>query len=134
MALPVFKTACRAAGPSEVGSTPTRFRQDGARCLRIPVALAWSILILTFVTAGILRQFHDRIPLAPHTTPLLGSLLFAAIVLLLLALPWSLLLGVWPIAQALPIVGAGIVLLGVTVNGWILLLLVKGVRTFHRRR
>jgi len=52
--------------------------------VRIPRALAWSILLLALVTASLLRQFHDRIPQAPHMDPALGSLLFAAIVLLFL--------------------------------------------------
>jgi hypothetical protein len=52
--------------------------------VRISRALAWSILLLALSTASLLRQFHDRIPQAPHMDPALGSLLFSAIVLLLL--------------------------------------------------
>ena len=35
VALPVFKTACRAACPSGVGSTPTRFRHGRPRDLAV---------------------------------------------------------------------------------------------------
>jgi len=42
------------------------------------------MLVLGFATAAILRQFHDRVLASPMTTPVVGSLLFAAIVLLLL--------------------------------------------------
>jgi membrane protease YdiL (CAAX protease family) len=52
--------------------------------LRIPTPLAWIILIATFGTAGLLRQFHDRTPTSPMISPVVGSALFAAIFLLLL--------------------------------------------------
>jgi hypothetical protein len=52
--------------------------------LRIPVSLAWLLLLLTFFTAGLLRQFHAETPRAPNVHPVVGSLLFAAIFLLLL--------------------------------------------------
>jgi len=52
--------------------------------VRVPAWLGWLLLLLTFFTAGLLRQFHDRTPRAPHVSPLVGSLLFAAIFLLLL--------------------------------------------------
>ncbi len=39
---------------------------------------------LTLLTAGILRQFHDRTPGSPYVTGVVGSLLFAAIFFLLL--------------------------------------------------
>jgi membrane protease YdiL (CAAX protease family) len=52
--------------------------------LRVPAWLGWVLLLLTFFTAGLLRQFHDRTPRAPHVSPLVGSLLFAGIFLLLL--------------------------------------------------
>jgi membrane protease YdiL (CAAX protease family) len=42
------------------------------------------LLLLTFFTAGLLRQFHDKTPQAPNVSPLVGSLLFAGIFLLLL--------------------------------------------------
>ncbi len=35
-------------------------------------------------TAGLLRQFHDRTPHSPYVPPIVGSLLFAAVFLLLL--------------------------------------------------
>ena len=100
MALPVFKTVCRAACPSGVGSTPTRFRQSAAPgfrelpqgqvdlnialTLRIPLPLAWFLLIATCGTAALLRTFHQRTPEAPLVSPIVGSALFAAIFLLLL--------------------------------------------------
>ncbi len=52
--------------------------------MRVPVAVAWLLLTLTFFTAGLLRQFHDRTPEAPHASPIVGSLLFAIIFVLLL--------------------------------------------------
>lgn len=52
--------------------------------MRIPVPLAWLMLGLTFVTAALLRQFHDETPVSPLISPIVGSVLFAAILLLLL--------------------------------------------------
>ena len=52
--------------------------------MRVPAWLGWLLLLLTFFTAGLLRQFHDHTPSAPHVSPLVGSLVFAAIFLLLL--------------------------------------------------
>ncbi len=46
--------------------------------------VAWLILGLAFFTAGLLRQHHDRIPASPYVSPVVGSLLFAAVFLLLL--------------------------------------------------
>ncbi len=52
--------------------------------MRIPVWLAWLLLALGFFTAGLLRRFHDQTPTSPFVPPIVGSLLFAAIVFLLL--------------------------------------------------
>ncbi len=52
--------------------------------MRIPVSLAWIVLLLTVFTAGLLRQFHDRTPESPLASPIVGSLLFALIFVLLL--------------------------------------------------
>ncbi len=52
--------------------------------MRVPVWLAWILLGITFLTAGLLRQFHSEIPRSPYVNPLVGSLLFAAVLLLLL--------------------------------------------------
>jgi membrane protease YdiL (CAAX protease family) len=52
--------------------------------LRIPAWLAWLLLGITFLTAGVLRQFHSEIPHSPYVNPLVGSLLFAAVFFLLL--------------------------------------------------
>jgi membrane protease YdiL (CAAX protease family) len=52
--------------------------------VRIPLSLAWFLVLGTFGTAAILRQFHDRTPTAPGVSPIVGSALFAAIFLLLL--------------------------------------------------
>jgi membrane protease YdiL (CAAX protease family) len=52
--------------------------------LRISRALAWPLLLLTLFTAGLLRQFHQGTPESPYVSPIVGSLLFAAILLLLL--------------------------------------------------
>jgi hypothetical protein len=52
--------------------------------LRIPVSLAWLLLLLAFFTAGLLRQFHDEVPTSPYVNPIVGSLLFLSCVFLLL--------------------------------------------------
>jgi membrane protease YdiL (CAAX protease family) len=52
--------------------------------VKLPRPVAWLILCLGFLTAGILRRYHDGIPASPYVSPLVGSLLFAAILLLLL--------------------------------------------------
>lgn len=52
--------------------------------MRLPRSLAWLLLILTFFTAGLLRQSHDRIFNSPFLPSTVGSLLFAAVLLLLL--------------------------------------------------
>ena len=52
--------------------------------LRISRWLAWALVLGTFATSALLRQFHDRTPTAPRVSPIVGSALFAAIVLLLL--------------------------------------------------
>ncbi len=52
--------------------------------MRIPVWLAWFLLGITYLTAGLLRRFHSEIPRSPYVSPLVGSLLFAAVFLLLL--------------------------------------------------
>lgn len=52
--------------------------------MRIPVWLAWVVLLLTFFTSGLLRHFHSLTPRTPHVHPALGSLLFGIIVLLFL--------------------------------------------------
>jgi membrane protease YdiL (CAAX protease family) len=57
--------------------------------LRIPTPLAWQLLLLTFFTAGLLRQFHDRTPASPYVPAVVGSLLFAAIFLILLVSAWE---------------------------------------------
>ncbi|MBZ5638922.1 MAG: CPBP family intramembrane metalloprotease [Acidobacteriia bacterium] len=52
--------------------------------MRVPAWLAWILLGITFLTAGLLRQFHSEIPRSPYVNPLVGSLLFAAVFFLLL--------------------------------------------------
>jgi len=42
------------------------------------------LVLLTFFTAGLLRQFHEGTPLSPYVPPVVGSLLFAGIFFLLL--------------------------------------------------
>jgi membrane protease YdiL (CAAX protease family) len=42
------------------------------------------MILLTLFTAGLLRQFHDETPISPFVPPVVGSLLFAAIVFVLL--------------------------------------------------
>jgi len=57
--------------------------------LKIPRALAWAILGGGFLTAGLLRRFHGGTPVSPYLHPLVGSLLFLGIVLLLLIASWE---------------------------------------------
>ena len=52
--------------------------------MRVPVTLAWIIMVLFVFTAGLLRRFHDGIPASPFLHPLAGNLLFAGIFVLLL--------------------------------------------------
>ena len=52
--------------------------------MRIPVWLAWGLLLATFFTAGLLRSFHDETPQSPYVPPIVGSMLFAGIFFLLL--------------------------------------------------
>jgi membrane protease YdiL (CAAX protease family) len=52
--------------------------------LRLARPLAWGILLLGLLTAGLLRQFHEGTPSSPYIHPVVGSLLFAAVFFLLL--------------------------------------------------
>lgn len=52
--------------------------------MRIPASLAWLLVLSTFATAGLLRQFHDRTPTSPYAPAAVGSLLFAAVLFVLL--------------------------------------------------
>ena len=52
--------------------------------MRIPVWLAWLLLLGSYFTAGLLRQFHDRTPTSPFLDPVVGNLLFLACFFLLL--------------------------------------------------
>ncbi|MCP3980472.1 MAG: CPBP family intramembrane metalloprotease [bacterium] len=52
--------------------------------MRVPVGLAWLLLGIALFTSGLLRQFHDRTPHSPWVPPVVGSLLFAALLFLLL--------------------------------------------------
>jgi membrane protease YdiL (CAAX protease family) len=52
--------------------------------VRLPRSVAWLLVALTFFTAGLLRQFHDSIPVSPYVPTVVGSLLFAAIVFITL--------------------------------------------------
>jgi membrane protease YdiL (CAAX protease family) len=57
--------------------------------VRIPRSLAWALLAATFLTAGMLRQFHEHTPASPYAPPAVGSLLFAAVVFVLLIWAWE---------------------------------------------
>lgn len=57
--------------------------------MRIPRWLAWSLLSLSLFTAALLRQFHHEIPASPWVSPVVGSLLFGALFLLLLLAAWE---------------------------------------------
>ncbi len=52
--------------------------------MRLPLPLAWLLLILAFFTAGLLRRFHGEMPGIPGVPTAVGSLLFIAIVLFFL--------------------------------------------------
>ena len=52
--------------------------------MRVPRTLAWFLLAITFLTAGLLRQYHAETPRSPFAPALVGSLLFAVVFLLLL--------------------------------------------------
>ena len=52
--------------------------------MRLPLPLAWLMLILAFFTAGLLRRFHGEMPGIPGVPTAVGSLLFIAIVLFFL--------------------------------------------------
>lgn len=57
--------------------------------MRIPRSLAWLLVAATFFTAGMLRQFHERTPTSPYAPPAVGSLLFAAVIFILLIWAWE---------------------------------------------
>jgi len=52
--------------------------------MRLPVILAWFILGLAFFTSGLLRGFHEQTPTSPFVAPIVGNLLFAALLVVLL--------------------------------------------------
>lgn len=52
--------------------------------MRVPVSLAWILMVLFVFTAGLLRRSHDSTPESPFLHPLVGNLLFAGIFILLL--------------------------------------------------
>jgi membrane protease YdiL (CAAX protease family) len=58
--------------------------------VRVGRGLAWGLILLSLVTAGLLRQFHPGTPRSPLISPAVGSLLFAAVfvVLLVAAREW----------------------------------------------
>lgn len=57
--------------------------------MRIPVWLGWGLIVLAFFTAALLRRFHHATPESPYVPGAMGSLLFAAIFLLLLITAWE---------------------------------------------
>ncbi|MDH3626528.1 MAG: CPBP family intramembrane metalloprotease [Acidobacteriota bacterium] len=52
--------------------------------MRIPTGLAWLMVVMTLATASLLRQYNAGTPESPYVPPIVGSLLFAAIFVLLL--------------------------------------------------
>lgn len=52
--------------------------------MRIPLALAWLLIVMAMFTAGLLRHFHDLTPVSPFLGPVAGSLLFACVAFLVL--------------------------------------------------
>jgi membrane protease YdiL (CAAX protease family) len=57
--------------------------------VRIHLVLAWLLILGTFGTAALLRQFHHETPTSPFVSPIIGSALFAAIFLLMLVTAWE---------------------------------------------
>lgn len=57
--------------------------------MRVHVALAWLLLGATLFTAALLRRFHERTAQLPFLPPALGSLLFAAVAVLLAVSVWE---------------------------------------------
>ena len=57
--------------------------------MRINLVLAWLLILGTFGTAALLRQFHHETPTSPFFSPINGSALFAAIFLLMLVTAWE---------------------------------------------
>ena len=54
--------------------------------MRVPRTVAWFLILFTVFTAGLLRQFHDQTPRSPYVTPVVGSMLFAAVLFVLLVI------------------------------------------------
>jgi len=52
--------------------------------VRVPRSLAWLLIVAALFTAGLLRRFHDQTPTSPYVPTVVGSLLFAAVFVLLL--------------------------------------------------
>ena len=52
--------------------------------MRVSRPLAWTLILSTLLTAGLLRQFHDQTPRSPYVPPVVGSLLFVCVFFLLL--------------------------------------------------
>ena len=57
--------------------------------MRLSRPLAWTLVLLGVLTAGLLRQFNDRTPVSPFVDPTVGSLLFGVVFLLLLVSAWE---------------------------------------------
>ncbi len=64
--------------------------------MRLPAWLAWFLITITYLTAGLLRHFHSEIPTSPYVNPVVGSLLFAAVFFLLLVAAREWRLGPFP--------------------------------------
>ena len=66
--------------------------------------IAWLILLAAIPTAGILRQFHSRIPTSPFLPAPIGSLLFFLVLILFLVFARG-----WGRRQEIPYAGEGLI-------------------------
>ena len=64
--------------------------------VRIPRSIAWLLVLSVLGTAGLLRQFHEQTPTSPYVPTVVGSLLFAAVFVLLLVSAREMRLGASP--------------------------------------
>ncbi len=76
---------------------------SGPSLIIVSRRVAWLVLLAAILTAGILRQFHARIPTSPFLPPPFGSLLFFLIVILGLLFARG-----WGRRQEIPYAGPGL--------------------------
>ena len=64
--------------------------------MRVPRWIAWLLVLSVLGTAALLRQFHEQTPTSPYVPTVVGSLLFAAVFVLLLVSAREMQLGAAP--------------------------------------